>query len=463
MGSKLERVYDQTFSKSCFKELYTTHDFHEVGGLSKDHVVTQPSTAHRERLLLKMTIIQRMFQRFSDNRDRYGCPTLWKICDSLLTDFNLLEDLMGCLGSSDQLVAFSACKSLARVLIGFPLSPAKAELFQNQLFINLDDIQTGEQPWRLLYTMELLRQIVKFCQSSQDAIPQHTGQEVPTCNCSSLHHQQVSKVTLINMCLAQKWMNILPLYVPFWNDLLNFFNQDRDTFALGNNQLIFYSDISAYVHEKGLSSNEWDENTMVSFFMFFHEVMKFSQKIENQEHEISLENRSCGDTSEADQQRQHVSIISDEVKPQQHEQRELHNPNNSKPLLKAEMHALLERLPVLLLLLHLPSLPAMSFKSLLHVLSQLFVPSQTFSTYRNLPTSQKLKLPVLQSSAVFVTGISCCFMENIPWCSGLVGFGGTQAKRFLDGENVNRADPVALRRLSLLVLKAAFVLLEDGE
>ena len=454
MDCKLERISNCIYSQTCFEALQRSGDFQEIGNLDEPQSGTQNPSINRDRLLLKMTLIQRTFHKLS--ADDHHCLYLREICETLVVRSNLLSCLISLLGSDDQLIAFSASKCLVKVVGGLALSAEMRSRFREELLsFDLHGLQAeGHSSWRLTYTMEFLRKIVKFCHDDWNAGPAHTGREEQTCECGFDKRKfSVSKAALVNLALAwDRWTDILPLCIPLLNNPWGFSLQDVSTCPMPT-ILIRCSSMSSTLHQNNLALIEMKENAMISFLMFLCEVVKYIQLNENQRSEIAAvrsrkdmhgktatpSQRSVAEIGSLD--RSHKVVCESQLWP-----------------MPDEVQMLLKVIPDLVLLLHLPSLSAMCFKSVLSVLWELYPPSESITPHRKWTRSH---LPILLSSASLISGVHCCLLKNIPQITW-TGFGG-QHCGLLRNEKPSKPDSICLRKLSILLLKASLVILEHGK
>lgn len=179
MMDKLEELYPIAFSCHCFEEAYKRGIYNALGELSFN---CENDDIHS--ILLALAVVQKLYQRL----EKLRCTYLKIISGDLVSKNHLVDGLLKFLDHRNQHVVFSASKALVLVFETLPKETIKPEWFRT-----LFNFGTG-QPWRKLYTMEVLNKILKKsreilkinCENSQ----QQTINQIRSCS----HEEQVVRV-----------------------------------------------------------------------------------------------------------------------------------------------------------------------------------------------------------------------------------------------------------------------------
>ena len=206
---KLEKLYSIAFSCNCFEEAYKRGIFNALGEMSFNW-----ENDDIDSILLALTVVQKLYQRLETLR----CTYLKIITDILVSKNQLVDVLLKYLDHRNQHVVFSSSKAFVLVLQTLPKETIKAEWFQTLFNFGTD------QPWRKLYTMEVLSKILKksreTLKNNYENSQQQTINQIRSCSheagSSCLISTTVSKTELIDMLLGSLNLHhILFSYLPF--------------------------------------------------------------------------------------------------------------------------------------------------------------------------------------------------------------------------------------------------------
>lgn len=427
---QLEELYFIAFSCNCFEAAYK-RGVCDVLDFQQTHIWENGDT---DSTLLAFTIVQKLYQRLKT----VHCPYLRIIADGLVSKNYLVDGLLKYLGHRNQHVVFSATKAVVLVLEALPKQMIKVEWFQ-ALFDFGKDI---EQPWRKLYTMELLNKVLKNSRELTSVLKntcsnENSQQQINNQTCSCLHKTD----SMIDTTFPSKELAEL---------LLGCFNLEH----------ILFHFIPFIVRPNGMYSfmRSCRHVGPTEDFFVLQASLKLGDAIHDQE---NLKREAIGRTKENDL----VAFL--------HCVMEAAKYLKTDSICETEMeithtketsvNQLCTAVATLVQYLHYPRLPSLIFKKILEVLNQvLVVPSSFLSTQKDEYT--KLEKILRSSSISFLSVVECCLLRKIPRCSGYVGFSGSDVKSS-PGSTDNKhssADLVALRNTSLMVFKSSFVVLKSA-
>jgi len=458
---KLEELYFIATNSSCFEEAYKRR----VCDLLGDVDFQEGSSV--DLLLLALTVIQKLYQ----NLQRVQCPYSGIIIDGLAVNVSLVDSLLKCLNHTNQHVVFTATKAIVLVLQMLPKQMIKVEWIGALFDFNGKEM---DQPWRKLYTMEILRKVLKYSRSTQKRLNDSQQQEknhVSHCQ----HKEDVICNTVLNKKLSELFLktfnleHILFYYIPLIvrpNGIYSFMKSCRHIGTAEDFVVLQASlKLGDAIHDQEnvkhdiISGNK--ENNFIAFLGCIMEIAKYFQhngtckgdtnsKFSNQEdsdffswhrsnHGISLRGETCSEI------RTEEMLMEMQIK-------------------DLTITQLCTVLATLIQYLHYPRLPSLIFKKILEVLNQvLIVPSSSLLDHKTKFASiEKIQR---SSSICFLSVVQCCLLDKIPKCSGFVGFCGTKIEHssgltsLIDYECT---DVIALRTASLVLVKSSFILMKSS-
>ena len=468
---KLEELYSIAFSCNCFEEIYKRGIYNALGELLQTFSFSWEND-DIDSLLLALAVVQKLYQRLETLR----CTYLKIITDVLTSKNHLVDSLLKYLNHRNQHVVFSASKAIVVVFQAIPKETIKPEWFQT-LF---DFGKQTEQPWRKLYTTEVLNKILKKCRetlkNSHENSQQRTINQMWTCSheagSTCLMITTVSRTELVDMLLGSlNLQHILFCYLPFIvrpNGLYSFLRSSQqvgpaEDFAVLQASLKLGDAIHSQENVKREAINGMKENDLVAFLHCISELAKYLEV------NRALLNKSTADTKSWSQEE------NDLLESQEPGSQDFYRKNTSEScegktnsvclsqmatthVQNATVNQLCTVMATLIQYLHYPRLSSLIFKTILEVMNQVVVLPSSF-LFRQKTKCTELERIVRSSSISFLSVVQCCLSHKIPRCSGFVGFSGTEIKN--PSESVSnkdsRADLVALRKASLMVFKSAFV------
>ena len=465
---KLEELYSIAFSCNCFEEAYKRGIYNELGELRFSWGNDIDS------ILLGLTTVQKLYQRL----ETLQCTYLKIITDGLVSKNHLVDSLLKYLDHRNQHVVFSASKAF--VLVFHTLrKKTKAEWSQTLFNFGTD------QPWRKLYTMEVLSKILKKCRetlkNNYENSQQQTINQIRSCShetgSSCLISTTVSRTELVDMLLGSlNLQHVLFFYLPFIvrpNGMYSFLRSSQqvgpsEDFVVLQASLKLGDAIHSQENVKREAISGVKENNLVAFLHCISELTKYlevNKTIQNK-NKSTPDIRSCNeeencllrsqDTGSKDSYRRKMV--------ESHEGRSDSTCVTGMAITHVKVDTVNQLCTVMATLihyLHYPRLPSLIFKNILEVLNQVVVTPDSF-IFRQKTKCTELEKIVRSSSISFLSVVQCCLFHKIPRCSGFVGFSATEIKSSSETMNNNGsiADLVALRKASLMVFKSSFVVLK---
>ena len=474
---KLEELYSIAFSCNCFEEAYKRGVYNGLGNLLKTSSFTREND-DIDSVLLALAVVQKLYQR----RETIRCPYLKIITDGVISTNHLVDVLLKYLDHRNQHVVFSSSKTIVLVFQALPEEMIKPEWFQ-KLF-NFGEVT--EQPWRKLYTVEILNKILKKSRETLKNGYENSQQQATDQMCSCSHEvgstclisTTVSKTELVDMLLGSlNLQHILFNYLPCIvrpNGMYSFLRSCQqagpaEDFVVLQASLQLGDAIHSQENVKRETIRGMKENALVAFLHCISELAKYlevSRTLQNK-------NKSTPDIRSCDEEENYLLTF------QEPGSKHVYRENTCEPfkgktddslcvnemamthVKDATVNQLCTVMATLIQYLHYPRLPLLIFKKILEVLNQVVVIPNSFM-FRQKTKCTELERIVRSSSVSFLSVVQCCLFHKIPRCSAFVGFSGTEMKS--PSESVSNkgssADLVALRKASLMVFKSSFVTLE---
>lgn len=472
---KLEELYSIAFSSSCFEEAFKRGVFNALGDLVQ---TCESSRRHDiDSILLGFTVVQKLYERL----ETVQCTFLKIVTDGLVSKNHLVDGLLKCLDHRNQHVVFSASKTLVLVFQALPKETIKTDWFRALFNFGKET----EQPWRKLYTMEVLNKILKksretlknsYANSQQLNINQmlSCSHEAST---TSMISTTFSRTELVDMLLGSlNLQHILFYYIPFIvrpNGIYSFLKCSQqvgpaEDFVVLQASLKLGDAIHSQENVKRDSISGMKESNLVAFLHCIAELAK------HLEVNRTLHNKSVADIQVTSCGQEETYLL----RSQESESKDGYRKNTSKSckgktdsLCKTEMaithvkdatvNQLLTVMATLIQYLHYPRLPSLIFKKILEILNQVVVLPDQFM-FRQKTECTEFERIVRSSSISFLCVTQCCLLHKVPRCSGFVGFSGTEIKSPSESvsDKGSSADLVALRKASLMVFKSSFVVLK---
>ena len=473
----LEHIYSlSTNHKFCWEDIYCHVHLEQLRIRGKNWSINDnipsSSTSIRESLLLKLTIIQKLFSRAQE----FSCSKLLELCNYIVDELNLLEDLLLCLRCEDQLTAFSASKALSNVLVLLPLTSKNKMWFYT--FLDFQTLKAKTCPWRLLYTFPVLSHLFRCYHSN---ISRHKR----TCICQTSSERfdggNIRAMTVYMVSyVSNKLESLIFASVPLWKEFTNMTEILSDSVEenkeVGNAGGLFRA-LCVHVHEEKIDCcpiQPGIEDNFLAILMLLAEVLTCMA--------TSAEKRNITDLAEGSSVDEpcfpsdklgedQTSLINNSASPDE-------AVYNSKMVLEdldssgdsvsniANPSSLGKIFPLLVHCLHLKHLSHITFKKIFDIISQVLL-----FAGGNLATGVKGSSGTLEKAAMvtarsFISVFSCCIWENLPKCGGFLGFGGRKVQRPVGFSepmrNYQCVDRVALRKVSLVILRT-LVLLSNCE
>ena len=272
---KLEELYYAVLDNNCFEEAYKRGFCDFLGDLD---------LCRQESLLLALTVVQKLYQRL----EIVECQYLRMITDDLVVKNSLMHSLLHCLGHRNQHVVFSATKAMLLVLQALPCH-----------FINRDWIRTlfdfsspgeeADRPFRKLYTMELLRKVVKNSRASQKRkYESYQQQKNKACHCQPETNAVDDTIPSNNLTVFLDGFNlehILFHYIPFVvrpNGIYSFIKScqyvgSAEDFVVFQAGLKLGDTIHDQENVKRDAISGSKENDLVAFIRYVMEIVKYLQ------------------------------------------------------------------------------------------------------------------------------------------------------------------------------------------
>jgi len=468
---KLGELYSIAFSCNCFEEAYKRGVYNGLGNLLKTCSFTREND-DIDSVLLALAVVQKLYQR----RETIRCTYLKVITDGVISKNHLVDVLLKYLDHRNQHVVFSASKTIVLVFQAFPEEMIKPEWFQTLFNFGKET----EQPWRKLYTVEVLNKILKKARETLKNSYENSQQQTTNQMCSCSHEAgstclisaTVSRTELVDMFLGSlNLQHILFYYLPFVvrpNGMYSFLRSSQqagpaEDFVVLQASLKLGDAIHSQENVKREAIRGMKENDLVAFLHCISELAKYlevNRTLQNKN------KRSC------DGEENYL------LKFQEPGSKHVYRESTCEPceaktdslcvnemaithVKDSTVNQLCTVMATLIQYLHYPRLPSLIFKKILEVLNQVVVIPNSFM-FRQKTKCTELERIVRNSSVSFLSVVQCCLFHKIPRCSGFVGFSGTEMKS--PSESVSNkgssTDLVALRKASLMVFKSSFVTLE---
>ena len=465
----LEELYSIAFSCNCFEEAYKRGIYNALGELSFSKENDDDS------ILLALAVVQKLYQRLETLR----CTYLKIVTNGLVSKNHLVDVLLKYLDHRNQHVVFSASKAFVLVFQTLPKETIKAEWFQTLFNFGTD------QPWRKVYTMEVLSKILKKSRETLnnnfENSQQQTINQIRSCSheagSSCLSSTSVSRTELIDMLLRSLNLHhILFLYLPFIvrpNGMYSFLRSSQqvgpaEDFVVLQASLKLADAIHNQENVKREAIRGMKENELVAFLHCISELAKYLEVNRT----LQNKNKSTPDIRSCKEEENYLLRSKDSgstdfygrkmVEPCEGGTDSICVTEAAITHVKDDtVNQLCTVMATLIQYLHYPRLPSMIFKKILEVLNQVAVIPNSF-IFRQKTKCAELERIVRSSSISFLSVVHCCLFDKIPRYSGFVGFIGTEIKS--SSETMNNigssTDLVALRKASLMVFKCSFVVLK---
>ena len=459
---KLEELYSIALTCNCFEEAYKRGVYKALGDLLQTWENDDINS-----ILLALTVVQKLYLRL----ETVQCMYLKIITDSLVSKNHLVDGLLKYLDHRNQHVVFSAFKAIVLVFQALSKQTIKTEWFQTLFNFGKET----EQPWRKLYTMEVLNKILK---NSRETLKQQNINQMWSCSheaASACISTTVSRTELVDLLLGSlKLQHILFYYIPFIvrpNGVYSFLKCSQEVgpaedFGVLQASLKLGDAIHSQENVKREAISGMKENDLVAFLHCISELAKYLEL------NRTLQNKSIADIKSCSQEENYV------LKSQESESKDGYGKSRSESFKgktdslcvtemaithveDATVNQLLTVVSTLVQYLHYPRLPSLIFKKILEVLNQVVVIPHLFM-FRKETECSELERIVRSSSISFLSVVQCCLFNKIPRCSGFVGFSGTEINNPSEtvSSKASSADLVALRKASLMVFKSSFVVLQ---
>lgn len=469
---KLEELYYVAFNSNCFEEAYKRRVYDLLG-----EVEFQQGTADTDSLLLSLTVVQKLYQRL----ETVQCPYLRIITDGLFVQNSLIDGLLKCLSHRNQHIVFSTTKAIVQLFHMLPRHMIKVEWI-GKLFTFSSLGQQSDQPWKKLYTMEILRKVLKHSRDTQKRKTDNTQQQVknPACHCQQKADHAIYNTVLSNE-LAELFLesvnleHILFYYIPFVvrpNGVFSFMKSCRyigtaEEFVVLQASLKLGDAIHDQENVKRDTISGNKENSVIAFLRCIMEIAKYLQdnitpQGDTDVNPSTLEEYSLGTNSTECTWNKVVETRG--ISPRSETRCEIRTEETAKHIQITSMtiSQLCTVLATLIQYLHYPRLPSLIFKKILEILNQVLVtPSSClFGQKSECVNFEKIKR---SSSISLLSVVECCLLDKIPKCSGIVVFCGTEVKTFsgFSSDGHDCTDVVALRTASLVLVKSSFVVLKS--
>lgn len=467
---RLEELYFLAFNCNCFEEAYKRGVYDLLGDLQQTLTLENDNI---NSILLALTAVQKLYQRL----ETVYCPYLKIITDDLVSKNCLVDGLLKYLDHRNQHVVFSATKAIVLVFQTLSKQVIKEEWFQTLFSFG----QETEQPWRKLYTVELLSKILTNSREPLKNRNENSQQQINSKKFSCMHEADcmvgttVSSTELVELFLGSfNLQHILLHYIPFIvrpNGLYSFMRSCQqvgpaEDFVVLQVSLKLGDAIHDQENVKREAISGTKESNLVAFLHCVALIAKYL--VVNR----TLQNTSTADVKTCSQDENYL-FKSRESESIDHYRKNTAEPCGGKTdsicankmaithIKDATVNQLCTVMATLIQYLHYPRLPSRIFKKILEVLNQIVVlPSSFMFSQKN--KGAKLAKIVRISSISFLSVAECCLLHKIPRCSGFVGFCGTEIKsssKSTDNEH-SITDLVALRQASLMVFKSSFVVLK---
>ena len=472
---QIEELYSTVLNRKCFEEVYKSRVCDFLGDLNFQQ------SNNTDSLLLALTAIQKLY----GSLETVQCQYLRMITDDLVVKNSLVGSLSKFLNHRNQHVVFSAAKAIGTVLQMLPEQMISVEWIKTLFNFNCRGKET-EQPWRRLYTMEILRKVLKRPRVSLKRRDENSQQRETNQTCHCQHkpiaiYDRVLSNKLVELFLESLNLeHILFHYIPFVvrpNGIFSFLKSCRqigtaEDFVVLQAGLKLGDAIHDQENVKREAISGSKENNLVAFLRCVMEIARFLQDIAT-----PLEGTDAK-SSDQEENGLYSSLGGQSTECTGNVMTRCHgvSPSVDKTHLEAKADAttmetrnttisqLCTVLSTLIQYLHYPRIPSLIFKKILELLDQVLV-MPSLSLFNQKSESTKFEKVERSSSISFLSVFECCLLDNVPKCTGFVGFCGTGIKRFSDftsGENHECTDLVALRTASLILVKSSFVVLKSA-
>ena len=476
---QLEELYFIALNRKCFEDVYKRRVCDFLGDLNFQQ------SNNVDSLLLALTVIQKLYESLKTVQ----CQYLRMITDDLVVKNSLMDSLLKFLDDRNQHVVFSATKAIGIVLQMLPEQMMSVKWIRTLFNFNCLG-QKVEKPWRRLYTMDILRKVLKSSRVSLQIKDEDFQQQERNQAC---HCQHTCKATAIyNTVLSNKLVelfleslnleHILFHYIPFVVRPSGIFSFMKSCRQIGTAEDLVVLQaglkLGDAIHDQenvkreAISGNK--ENNLVAFLRCVMEIAKYLQdnatplggtdaKSSNQEENdlySSLGSKSTECTG-------NMMVRSCSVSPTRDDTHLVAKTDATTIQMQARNTTISQLCTVLATLiqyLHYPRIPSLIFKKILELLNQvLVIPSLSLCSQKS--ESTKFEKITRSSSISFLSVFECCLLDKVPKCAGFVGFCGTGIKRFSDftsGKHHECTDLVALRTALLILVKSSFVVLKTA-
>ncbi|XP_022810395.1 uncharacterized protein LOC111347377 [Stylophora pistillata] len=474
---KIEELYFKAFTYNCFKEVCAKEIWWSLKNWLQIPETSTIENAVVDTLLLAMTVVQKLYQRF----ETVHCPYLRVITNDLVSKYHLFDCLLELLGDSNQYVVFSATKGIVLIF-----QVVSKQIIKGEWFLKLFNFgKETEYPWKKLYVMEMLQKIIRNARETPKN-PENYQQRVEgtggnNCSCTTaqnnLTDSRLSTNELVEVLLRNvNLQHILFLYVPFIvrPNGIHSFMKNCQCIGLAEDLIVLQASLKLGdgIHEQENMKKEAifgaKEKNLVAFlhsmaeiakyvnFKFAAHLSKSRAELKNSIKEQSslLRSKGFGSTDCS-----------------RHKAAKLYEWDSSdvyatRKMLTDAMDDTVNQLCIvastLTQYLHHPRLPPLIFKKILEILYHvLFIPSLVLFTHEN--KCAKLHKVLRSPSVSFLSVVECCLLARIPRGPGTVRFSATamESPSGCAGQT-ERMDLIALRKASLMVFKSAFIVLKSA-
>ena len=474
---QLEELYSIALNIKCFEEVYKRRVCDFLGDLNFQQ------SNNVDSLLLALTVIQKLY----GSLETIQCQYLRMITDDLVVKNSLMDSLLKFLDHRNQHVVFSATKAIGIVLQMLPEQMISVEWIRTLFNFNCLG-QEVEQPWRWLYSMDILRKVLKSSRVNLKRKDEDFQQQERNQACHCQHKTNAVYDTVLSNKLVELFLESLNLEhilfhnIPFVVRPSGIFSFMKSCRPIGTAEDLVVLQaglkLGDAIHDQenvkreAISGNK--ENNLVAFLRCVMEIAKYLQdnatrlgdtdaKSSNEEENdlySSLGSKSTECTG-------NMMVRSCSVSPSRDDTQLDAKTDATTIQMQARnttVSQLCTVLATLIQYLHYPRIPSLIFKKILELLNQvLAIPSLSLCSQKSESTKfEKIKR---SSSISFLTVFECCLLDKVPKCTGFVGFCGTEIKRFSDftsGKHHEYTDFVALRTVLLILVKASFVVLRSA-
>lgn len=479
MAEILENIYSLTNrKKACWKDVCCDQYLQSVR-LFNEEISTECTLATRDQLLLKLSIIQKLFSDTNGN----SCVRKLEFRNYLLNDFNLLEELTMCHHSEDQILVFSASKAVSKVLGFLPLTSKNKVWFCS--FLDFQTVDTKSSPWRVLYTLSVVTNLFHSYHSNKSC-----EEDAPDCTCVCQGTQDIPTCSSVKEMTAfivshvlNKIENLISNCLPFWQEFRNIeiicdsvaSENDGDEFENGP-----FKTFCMEVHKREIGFCHLQlefEDRFFALLSLLYEALKCVAAIlhgqytsdgtssdilssttakyrENVKDQLRKDSSKC---LRMDSMNKHpmaqglTDMLQCSEIPQQSPYLDIDITSSITEFLKI--------FPLLVHCLHIKHLSQILFKKILDVLDQLLsFPKNNSTTKHSITYIEQCTEDTARS---FISVFNCCVWENMPRCQGFIGFGGNNLLVTAETDSTKSCeyfDDGALRKMSLLLLQSMVLL-----